>query len=75
MHPADIQARLKKRGITQKDIAENLGVGQMVVSDVIRQRKASQRVMQAIANAVELPVEAVFAGYYAGITKRRSRQN
>jgi len=58
MHPADIQAALKKKGITQKQIAEELGVSQFHVSEVINdaETRRSQRVMRAVAEKIGLPV-------------------
>lgn len=63
MHPADIQAALKKKGITQKQIAEELGVSQFHVSEVINdaETRRSQRVMRAVAEKIGLPVEEVFS--------------
>jgi lambda repressor-like predicted transcriptional regulator len=62
MHPADIQAALKKRGITQKQIADELDVSQFHVSDVINNcaMRRSMRVMTAVAGKIGLPVEEVF---------------
>jgi lambda repressor-like predicted transcriptional regulator len=62
MHPADIQAALKKKGIRQKQIAEDLDVSQFHVSDVINNCvvRRSMRVMTAVAAKIGLPVEEVF---------------
>ena len=62
MHPADIQAALKKRGITQRALAQELGVTPFHVSDVINKPRyrRSERVMRAIALKISKPPDKVF---------------
>ncbi len=70
MHPADIQAELKKKGITQARLAEELNVDPMAVSRVIHRQLVSDRVMQAIAERVGRHHYEVFPEYYLGPKKR-----
>ena len=72
MHYLDIQAELKKQGISQKMIAEALGVNQMTVSRVIRGLLVSDRTMRYIAKLLELPVQNVFPDYYLSPPKRQT---
>jgi len=64
MHPVDIQARLKKRGITQKKIALDLGVSEMAVSKAINKTTVSKRIMSAVAKAIDKDPREVFPEYY-----------
>jgi lambda repressor-like predicted transcriptional regulator len=70
MHPADIQARLKKRGLTQKQVAEKIGVCEMVVSKVINGLIVSDRVMRAVSAEIGMDHRQVFAWYYLKPAKR-----
>jgi len=72
MHPADIQAELKKRGITQKAIAEELGVSMFHVSEIINQHRISDRVMKAISKKIGKDHREVFPGYYFSKKRRRN---
>ncbi len=60
MHPEDIKAELRKKGLTLAFIARELGVAPTTVSQVIRGRSTSVRIERAISQRLELPVEAVF---------------
>lgn len=73
MHPADIQAALKKRGVTQKEIADQIGVSGMMVSQVIHRRSVSDRVMRAVAEGIGKDPAQVFAWYY--LKSKRARRN
>ena len=75
MHPADIQAELKKNGVTQASIAQDLGVSAFHVSAVIHNPTArpSDRVMKAIAKAIGRDHREVFPSYYFKL-KRRPRE-
>jgi lambda repressor-like predicted transcriptional regulator len=70
MHPADIQAALKKKGITQKDLAREIGVSEMTISDVILKKRISDRVMRAIAQKLNTDHRLVFHEYYLKPAKR-----
>lgn len=71
MTPAKIQYLLKKNGLTQKALAQRIGVCEMTVSRVINKMTISDRVMRAVAEAVERPVQNVFPEYYLQPPKRR----
>lgn len=60
MHPADIQAALKKRHVRQVDIATQQGVTQATVSDVIKGRTRSARLQRAISRACGLPLSQLW---------------
>lgn len=67
MHPIDIQAKLKKKGITQTAIANDWGVSAVTVSKVVRSRDTCYVAldhMEDIAKRIDMPVEAVFPWYY-----------
>ena len=64
MHPAEIQAELKKREITQKQIAEELGVSQFHISEVINKHRISNKVMRHIAEVINRDHRMVFPEYY-----------
>ena len=64
MHPADIQNLLKKRGITQKQIADELGIEAINVSRIVHKLADSERVRQAVCRAIDRDPKEVFAEYY-----------
>ena len=70
MHPAYIQAELKIAGYNQKTLAEELGVSAMTISEVIKKRKISDRLMKAIAEKIGKHHYEVFPEYYFGPKKR-----
>lgn len=73
MTPEKRKAALRKLGITQKMIAEKLGVSEMSVSRQVNNRdnySVSDRIMTAIAEAIGRPKERVFPEYYLGAPKR-----
>lgn len=69
--PADRQDLLKKRGVTQKQIAIEIGVAEMSISREIHFGVFSNRIRCAIAKKIGLPVEQAFPEYYS---KHRSRR-
>lgn len=64
MEPLEIQFSLKKKGITQKQLADDLGVSEMAISLAVRKRMVSDRIMKAIAEAVNEDHRYVFPEYY-----------
>lgn len=70
MHPAEIQMHLKKREITQKMIAAELGVSEFHVSEVVHKKRNSDRVMQAVSKAIGKNPHEVFPEYYFRKIKR-----
>jgi len=71
MHPADIQAELKKHGYTQKMVARELGVTEMPVSQVVNKRIVSSRIMCEIAKRIGRTPQEVFPEYFLAPPKRR----
>jgi len=65
MTPAFRQYLLKLRGITQKQIAQELGVSQMSVSSEINGTLRSHKVRCAIAEKIGISVNDVFPEYYS----------
>ena len=70
----DIQYLLRKKGITQKEIAGKYGVSEMTVSRVINFKMTSERLMRAIARELGMPPRVLFARYYTW-PKRRPRRS
>jgi len=70
MHPADIQAELKKRGIQQKEIAVDLGVSPMAVSIVVHKIMVSDRIMREVAARIERQPHEVFPEHYLSKHRR-----
>ncbi|MFA5261641.1 MAG: helix-turn-helix transcriptional regulator [Candidatus Omnitrophota bacterium] len=64
MEPLDIQYELKKKKITQKSIAQELGCSEMSVSNVIAKRLQSDRIMKAVARAIDKDHKQVFPEHY-----------
>lgn len=70
MEPADIQCALKKKGITQKAIAQKIGVVEMSVSKVVNKQIVADRIMRAIAEEIGMDRLQVFPEYYGNPAKR-----
>ncbi|PKN67159.1 MAG: hypothetical protein CVU57_04200 [Deltaproteobacteria bacterium HGW-Deltaproteobacteria-15] len=75
MHPADIQAQLKKKGITQKAIAEELGLSEFHISEVINKNRPSDRVMRAVAAKIGRDVHEVFPEHYFRQKRRKASES
>lgn len=72
MTPNKIQYELKERGITQKQIAEQIGVSEMAVSKVINKLIVSDRVMRAVCEKLDKDCRIVFHEYYQAPAKRKT---
>ena len=70
MESIKIQYELKKRKIMQKDIARALGITDIIVSKTINKQMVSDRVMRAVARAIERHPRDVFPEYYNAPPKR-----
>ena len=70
MNPFRIQFELKKRGITQKQIAVEEGKSEMAVSKVIYKRMVSNRLMRAVAQKIEKDPISVFPEYFLSESKQ-----
>lgn len=64
MHPAEIQAALKIRGINQSEIARYAGVSRNTVSSVVNGRSRSQQIEQRISELLGIPVEDLWPHWY-----------
>jgi len=64
MHPADIKAAIEKAGTTQAAIARQLGVGPVMVWQVIHGRSVSRPVADAIADITGLSLKKLWPGVY-----------
>lgn len=73
MHPADIQAALKKKGITQTSIADELGVSEMQISGVVNKGRDSDRVMRHVSDLIGKDHREVFPEYYFRKKRRIKR--
>jgi len=58
--PREIRAALILRGVKQRDVAQELGVAEAIVSQVISRKRTSERIERAIARAIGRPVHEVF---------------
>ena len=72
MTPLDRQYALKKKGVTQHQIAADLGVSDVAVSDVILNQRISDRIMRGVAKAMGEDVRLVFPEYYLRPPKRKT---
>ena len=70
MDPIDIQYQLKKRQITQKQVADTLGVSQNCISKVVNKLSISDRVMRHIAGLIGRDHREAFPEYYNAPAKR-----
>lgn len=70
MTPLKIQYELKKRGITQRSLAAELGITEMPVSKVINKLIVSDRVMRAVSAKIGKDHRIVFPEYYLRPAKR-----
>ena len=71
MSPLEIQFELKIRRITQKEIAEGLGVSEMGISKVVNKSMTSDRIMKAVSKAIGRDHREVFSEYYARKKRRQ----
>lgn len=73
MHPADIQAALKKAGSSQADIARSLSITETMVYAVVHGRGRSRRVATEIGRVVGLSVRRLWPDAYdATATARKA---
>ncbi|HPL62961.1 MAG TPA: helix-turn-helix transcriptional regulator [Syntrophales bacterium] len=70
MTPTQIKTAFKEKGITQRAIADELGVSEMTVSKVVHRIIVSNRVMRAIAAKLGEDHRRVFPEYYLRPPKR-----
>jgi transcriptional regulator with XRE-family HTH domain len=65
MTPKQIQIKLRREyHLTQNDLANELGVSKVSISQVIRKKMISRRLMEAVAARIETPLREVFPEYF-----------
>lgn len=64
MHPAYIQAELKKAGYTQKKLADEYGCSEMFVHLVIHNGHGSERLINRICEVIGKKPEKVFPKWF-----------
>ena len=74
MNPIEIQFELKRRGITQKALAEELGMHPVNVSRVILGKLNSARGIDFISAKIERDPREVFPAYFDH-KKKQTREN
>lgn len=60
MHPEQIKAALRMRGITPTALADEIGVANSSVSQVISGRAESARIKSMISKALDIPVSTLW---------------
>lgn len=65
MRPQEIKVELRKRGVTQKQIAQELGLHISSVQQAVYGKLKSQRIESAIAQKIGKPLWVVFPSIYA----------
>jgi lambda repressor-like predicted transcriptional regulator len=60
MHPEQIKAAMRMKGVTPAALADELEVAKSSVSQVISGRATSARIAKRIAQIVDQPVEAIW---------------
>ena len=64
MHPADIQAALKKQDYSMADVGKALSVSRYMVCNVIHGRTKSRRIANAIAKLLNTSANELWPGKY-----------
>lgn len=72
MNPLKIQYELKKSGVTQKALAEELGCTEQHLGQVILKNRVSDTVMRAVAKKLGRDYRTVFPEYYLQPPKRKT---
>lgn len=73
MHPAEIQAALKKKGLKQADIARQCEVTPTTVGDVIHGRSRSRAVEARLAQEIGLPESTLWPQWYGATSPGRDQ--
>jgi len=73
MHPEQIKASLRMKGITAAALADELGVGHSAVSQVISGRTASARIRASIAEILDVSVDALWPKTQPALRRSRSQ--
>jgi len=73
MHPEQIKAQLRMKGITPTALADQLGVAQSTMSQVINGKAVSARIRASIAEFIGMPVDVLWPPPKSQPVLRRSR--
>lgn len=65
----------RRREITMAGIARKLGVTRQAVQVIVDRRQTSHRISQAVADAIERPLEEVFPELFERAERRRAACN
>jgi Ner family transcriptional regulator len=65
IHPEDIKAALRKKGLTQQAIADELGVSGTAINFVITDHSRSRPIAEFIAAKIGLSVDEIWPGSYS----------
>ena len=60
MTPDEIKALLAERGLTQQKLGDRIGITQQAVSKIIHGATTSSTARYSVANALGLPVDALW---------------
>lgn len=66
MHAEDIKAALRKAGVSMAEIGRGLDVSRAAVGSVVDGKSRSQRVEQAVSDALSLPLSTLWPQWYGG---------
>lgn len=64
MDPVEIKVAMLRAGVTQKQLAEKLGVRRQTVHLVIENRAVSHRIRSAIASAIGIDLKRIWPSTY-----------
>lgn len=70
MTPLDIKYSLSKRGLSQTDVADSLGVSVVSVHLVISGERTSHRIATHIASALDKTIDEIWPGRYDDSLRR-----
>ena len=74
MHPEEIKAALRMKGVTLASLADELGVSRSLVSHVIAGKAQSNRAASRIAAVIGKPIAAIWAPKPQRPRLRRTRE-
>jgi len=74
MHPEQIKALLRTKGITPTALADELGIARSTMSQVISGKAMSARIRASIAEFIGVPVEVLWPPPKSQPVLRRSRE-
>lgn len=71
MHPEEIKAALRMKGVTPTALAEEMGVANGTMSQVISGRSVSARIRARISETIGKPVDAIWQPSTRPILRRK----